>query len=500
MYKESTVAIARGTSAFYPSRPPFHPEPPCPEAELYDAATELNPVYTLMCNLFLLLDLDRANAGTSMWNPLGEIIRPGDRVVVKPNLVHHGSKDTKGGNEALLTHGSVVRVMLDFVLRALKGRGEVTVGDAPLQSGDFSQIAERTGLKAVVDYLAPRAGVPVRLVDFRQECVSTSNIGGYIIRHKELTGEASGYRVVDVGAQSALAEIEGDYERYRVTDYVPDLMREHQAPGRHQYVIPQVLLNADVVINIPKLKTHRKAGLTCALKNLVGINGRKDCLPHHRKGSHTEGGDEFLNNSILKKAYSWCDEASDVIPLVPLRLAFEMGKHLPKLLARLLAKDPYFEGSWYGNDTVWRMVHDLNRILRYGDTEGRLCDEPTRRVIHIVDAIVAGEGEGPLEPSPVRCGTLLGGASPLAIDAVAATLMGFDLWKLPIVARGFGTQHLPLGPKTPGEIEVVLPEARMGLEDMRRHVAFRFRPPACWMGHIELEPDHDAPPVESILA
>ena len=295
MHKESIVAVARDACALYPSRPPFHPGKPYPEADLSAVATEPNSAYALVRNLFLLLDLDRPNADTRGWNPLGEIIRPGDRVLVKPNLVHHGL----GANEdtvALLTHGSVVRALLDFVIYALKGQGEITVGDAPIQSGNFDRIVERNGLQAIIDYLAPRAGVPVRLVDFRQECVSPSKVGGFITCRKELAGEASGYRLVEMGVQSALTEIEGDHERYRVTDYVPDRMRKYQAPGRHQYIIPQVVLNADVVINVPKLKTHRKAGLTCALKNLVGINGRKDCLPHHRKGSCAEGGDEFLND------------------------------------------------------------------------------------------------------------------------------------------------------------------------------------------------------------
>ena len=32
--------------------------------------------------------------------------------------------------------------------------------------------------------------------------------------------------------------------------------------------------------SLPKLKTHKKAGITCALKNLIGINGNKEYLPH----------------------------------------------------------------------------------------------------------------------------------------------------------------------------------------------------------------------------
>ena len=54
--------------------------------------------------------------------------------------------------------------------------------------------------------------------------------------------------------------------------------------GRHRYLVARELIEADVVFNVPKLKTHKKAGVTGALKNLVGINGHKAYLPHHRKG------------------------------------------------------------------------------------------------------------------------------------------------------------------------------------------------------------------------
>ncbi len=35
-------------------------------------------------------------------------------------------------------------------------------------------------------------------------------------------------------------------------------------------------LVADVFINLPKLKTHKKCGLTVNLKSLVGINANKN--------------------------------------------------------------------------------------------------------------------------------------------------------------------------------------------------------------------------------
>lgn len=489
------VAIARNAAAVYPSRAPFAPGRRYLETPAAECAADANDAYDLVREVFLSLGLDEANAGTARWNPLGDLIRPGDRVVLKPNMVHHGSGEARE-TAVLLTHASVVRAVLDYALRALDGRGEITIGDAPLQSGDFSRIVHDTGLDAVVAAAAARASLPVRLVDFRQECVATAGKGGFITARSALPGEAQGYRMVDVAADSALLPIEGDAARFRVTDYRQELMRAHQRPGTHQYVIPRVILNADVVINLPKMKTHRKAALTCALKNLVGINGRKDCLPHHRKGSAASGGDEYQHDNLWKRLYSWCDEVADRIPFTPARLAVEAGKAVPKALARLLAEDAFFEGSWFGNDTLWRTVHDLNRVLLYADAEGRMGDRPARRVLHIVDAIVAGEGEGPLEPSPVDCGMLIGGSSALAVDSVAATVMGFDARRIPIVGHGYRPHRLPLGPASLEAIAVRLGRRQLDLAQLRGALEFHFLPPKGWQGQVEWRPTMSAAAAE----
>ena len=67
-------------------------------------------------------------------------------------------------------------------------------------------------------------------------------------------------------------------------------------------LVPLAVLEADVIVNLPKLKTHKKAGVTCALKNLIGINGNKEYLPHHRIGGHNLGGDCYPGGSDLKRA------------------------------------------------------------------------------------------------------------------------------------------------------------------------------------------------------
>ena len=52
----------------------------------------------------------------------------------------------------------------------------------------------------------------------------------------------------------------------------------------------KTILGADLVINCLKMKTHKKAGVTLSMKNLIGINGDKNWLPHYRTGFASQGG------------------------------------------------------------------------------------------------------------------------------------------------------------------------------------------------------------------
>ena len=70
------------------------------------------------------------------------------------------------------------------------------------------------------------------------------------------------------------------------------------------------------------------------------------------------------------------------------------------------------------------MTLDLNHLLYFGDPA-------PRRIISIVDGIVAGEGEGPLQPTSQTAGVLVAGANPAYVDCVLARLMGYNVSRLP---------------------------------------------------------------------
>jgi uncharacterized protein (DUF362 family) len=75
-----------------------------------------------------------------------------------------------------------------------------------------------------------------------------------------------------------------------VTVYDPRKMWRTTGRAGIGFLIARDILEADLVVNVPKLKAHKKAGITCCLKNLIGINGNKEYLPHHRKGAAEAGG------------------------------------------------------------------------------------------------------------------------------------------------------------------------------------------------------------------
>lgn len=58
--------------------------------------------------------------------------------------------------------------------------------------------------------------------------------------------------------------------------------------GGKDFALPlnEILLNADLVINVPKLKTHDYVGATCALKNMFGAISKPRKYSYHKMLSH----------------------------------------------------------------------------------------------------------------------------------------------------------------------------------------------------------------------
>ena len=374
---------------------------------------------------------DRLGWSAEGRGPLGAAIPAGARVLVKPNWVLHRNHGA-GGFTPLVTHGNIVRAAAEAALAS--GAAQVTVGDAPVQGCDFDALLRASGLEGWGDALARREPRFAGVVDFRRTVADTNRL--VQAQQTERRG-LEHFVLFDLGAGSLLEPVTVD-GAFRVTMYDPALMRRTHAPGRHQYLVAREVMEADVIVNLPKLKTHKKAGVTCALKNLIGINGNKEYLPHHRIGGVEAGGDCYPGRSVVKRSLEHAYDVQNGAGGTLARHAAAVAARVLDKTARLAGDELGVEGSWSGNDTIWRTCLDLNRILLYGRADGTLADVPQRRVLNVVDAIVAGQGDGPLSPDPLDLGLLLGGASSAAVDWVGAWLLRYDPARLPIVRESLG--------------------------------------------------------------
>jgi uncharacterized protein (DUF362 family) len=437
-----------------------------------------------VASLLRAAGLDAARAGTPEWNPLGEVIPRGGRVLVKPNWVTHHNH-SGAGLEALVTHPSLIEAVARFALRAAPA--SLVIGDAPVQGCDFDVLRGEGGIDAMMERLRPEAeamGVRLELADFRRVVLAGSAPEE---RAREIRRSDADYVLFDLGGASDLEPItEGD-GRFRVTMYDPDALRRTHAPGKHQYLIAREAIDADVVLNLPKLKTHKKACVTGALKNLVGINGHKAYLPHHRKGGAASGGDCYPGRPAAKALVEALLDTTNRTTSGRLRWLLPRISWVALRLEELRGGDRNIEGSWHGNDTVWRMCLDLQRVLRYGRGDGTLADTPQRVVLTFTDAVIAGEGEGPLAPTPIALGLLTLGSSPAALEWVHALLMGLDPRRIPLIRNAFAAHRYPLAAFAPEDVVVatesgVEPAAAFAAREGRA-----FRPPAGWVGECELE-------------
>lgn len=481
------VAIARGFDGYGP--PPFSPDCELPEYPFGPAALsgEPNPAYRAVREALHLLGLDAANYDTPAWNPLGHIVRPGETIVLKPNFVRDFRESSDDHGDCLITHGAILRAVLDYAYVALQGRGRLIIADAPQNDANFDRIRQIAALDAIERFYAEHAGIELEVYDLRPE--RAEKIDGVIVGHVSLPGDPAGYVAVDLGRLSMFTEIDDLCHLLYGSEYEMDELHAHHRPGKHEYLISRTVLEADVVISVPKLKTHKKVGLTVNLKNLVGINGNKNWLPHHREGTPSQGGDQFCEDTLKRRIErATVARFKRVFPrLGPLRRSVAGPiKAVGRWIFGDTNRDTVRSGNWYGNDTTWRMVVDLNRILLYADASGRLHDQPARRFFSVVDAIVAGEGNGPLDATPRACGIVLAGGNPVAVDLTCAQLAGFDLTRLRMFDGALAPHELPLA-RFAAEAVCVhsnRPSCRgplAGLEGLEPPL----RPHFGWRGHLE---------------
>lgn len=394
-----------------------------------------NDVYQMIRRSFYKSGLDREHYGTSDWNPLGCYITPGDTVLVKPNLVYHHNpmNDAKyNGLDSLVTHPSVIRCVLDYIMIALQGKGKIILGDAPVQECIFDRLLDLGGYRRIEKFYSQIEDLPynIRFMDFRHSVMKVYDE----IHSQQVRKQAEfGYKTVNLGESSYFYG--QDAEKLRITNFDFKDTTEGHTGNNQMYCISDACLQANVIVNLPKPKTHRLAGMTGALKNMIGANARKEYLPHYTMGSTEEGGDAYpFQDKIRRQQYEMFDKRNEYYKKGNDKKALELTKQAWELEKDKKKENQGIEfGAWRGNDTIWRTVLDINRSITYADVNGELKESLQRKIISIGDMIVCGENEGPLQPDYKEVGGILFADDPVEFDLFLCELMGFDYRKIPVL-------------------------------------------------------------------
>ena len=209
-------------------------------------------------------------------------------------------------------------------------------------------------------------------------CTTDPLVVGALIRLAKQAGAArvqvaessggffSSMQCMKITGMAAVAEKEGAELIDLGSDNTPN--RTVQIPGGRiiqEVPLPAPLLDADVIIDVPKAKNHHIEPISGALKNWVGTVNQK-----------------------------------------------------------------------------WRNHHhgDLDMIGRFMDIMS-----VSRPTLCVVDALIAGEGDGPIADQPHWVGCILASADPVATDVAICRLLGHDWRKLNFAreaeARGLGVRE-----------------------------------------------------------
>jgi len=169
--------------------------------------------------------LDALLAHLGGWRAL---VKPGQRVLVKPNLL----LDAAPG-QAITTHPELVRQ----VVRGLKAAGAIVqVGDSPASAMNLDQVWQKTGIAAIC------ASEQVSLLSFERGGTRQVSCDGF------------------------------------------------------DFAVANAVMEADLIVSLPKVKTHALTTLTAAVKNFYGV------LPGYQKAQLHKDHPKPQNFSRLLRA------------------------------------------------------------------------------------------------------------------------------------------------------------------------------------------------------
>ncbi|MDZ7261652.1 MAG: DUF362 domain-containing protein [candidate division KSB1 bacterium] len=174
------------------------------------------------------------------------------------------------------------------------------------------------------------------------------------------------------------------------------------------YAMSGGILRADVVINVPKMKNHWNMINTLAIKNLVGTTVA--CTYDHSNADYSR---------------------------------------IPHFRTQATGNELYF-----ANDIYWRSILDVNKILLYADKQGHLQTTPQRKYLCVLDGIQANEQDAAGD-NPYDRKVVLASIDPVALDAVASRVMGYDFNAIWGIKKMTSETVYPIGTHDPNRVVVV---------------------------------------------
>jgi hypothetical protein len=458
--------------------------------------------------LFADLKLDETNYGTSNWNPLGKYVVPNGKIAIKPNWVWDPPYCFQRPEclFATVTHSSLLRAIIDYSYIAVGKRGRISILDSPIEDTSWTRLHKWNLFDDVFRFYKKHTDVPIEMIDIRdlesvrsKRGISLGKRRLSLVHRRSLPGDPRGSVKLEMN-------LESEFSKWGLAEYgclrspqkwtKREVLKYH-SKNKHTYYISRTLMEADLIVNVPKLKHHKKAGVTLSLKNFIGATSRKNGLPHFRAGNPPKG-DEYpfprRSVDIIKS------RISDINLLSTFGFSIRGYEHnrdqLPCDSAGCMKHQLYRikVGDWHGTDTLWRTILDLNKAVLCGDLNGILHDTRQRQYLSIIDGIVGGDGDSPLHPRPRKAGLLLSSEDPVALDIAATYLMEFDPHKIPTLEKARSISGLRPEAQSIANTEVVfngtetttLGELRNFLKQDPRFTT-RFMPSIGWIGHIELD-------------
>jgi uncharacterized protein (DUF362 family) len=287
---ESVVSFSYNPSISYGGSSPYDPQD--------------NPAYD-----FVWETVERLGLGSPS-SPLERLIEPGDTVLIELNLVDFGPE--------VYTRPEVVRPLIDMAIGA--GATEIYVGDGGTNVPQTNSVMDNAGYSDMVSELDSRhPGITIETVNLN----ALSNGWHWVSLDTDSSFAGSGHSQYDLAAADG-AMLFG--HQYYSTPDPQGVNPEGDVLG--WYAISDKVLDADVIINVSKMKTHQKMMATMSIKNLVGCT--------------------------ISSTYN---------------------ENSGNTQSRIPHQKTDMEENYFNNDIFWRAILDMNKILLYADEDGVLQPE-----------------------------------------------------------------------------------------------------------------------------